>query len=178
MTKTMDSWFFMRPGFTSFQVQPERIGNSCSGPRDRAQRSHLLEEIEGSSYSGEGHKAVVFGDYGRGKTHLCHNLCFEIQRREMGILPVYIMHRTLLQRTVQQSLQGLVLRAKIPMGLISQALKTQLTDSREFGAVMRGLAHMLVMSRKKVPVYFIDEAERFQDITNVDISAGPLPSAS
>ncbi len=46
--------------------------------------------MEGASYSNDGHKAVVFGDYGRGKTHLCQNLGYEIGMRHMNILPVYI----------------------------------------------------------------------------------------
>jgi hypothetical protein len=86
----MDSWFFMRPGFSTFRLEPDRHKQFLFGFQERAQRDYLMREVEGASYSSDGHKAVVFGDYGRGKTHLCQNLSFEIARRHMNILPVYV----------------------------------------------------------------------------------------
>src|SRR5207302_10373500 len=65
---------------------------------------------------------------------------------------------------------------KVPMALISQALKPQLTDSKEFGAVMRGLSHMFITVDQKVPLYLVDEAERFENVTNVDTFASWLAS--
>src|SRR4026207_2451335 len=90
MSKTMDAWFFMRPGFTTFRLEPEKHRQFLFGTRERQQRDYLLGEIEGASYSNDGHKAVIFGDYGRGKTHMCHNLVFELHRRDMKLVPVYI----------------------------------------------------------------------------------------
>src|SRR5262245_38223792 len=90
MTKTMDSWFFMRPGFTTFRLEPEKHSRFLFGDRDRKQRDYILGELEGAGYSGDGHKAVIYGDYGRGKTHQSHNLIFEIERQKMKLLPVYI----------------------------------------------------------------------------------------
>jgi hypothetical protein len=69
---------------------------------------------------------------------------------------------------VRNSMRWLGGEAKVPMGLISQALKPQLTDSREFGAVMRGLSQMFITVEQKVLLYLVDEAERFQSVANVD----------
>lgn len=235
MSKTMESWFFMRHGFTTFRLEPEKHRQFLFGTRERQKRDLLLGEIEGASFSSDGHKAVVFGDYGRGKTHMCHNLAFEIQRNGLTVVPVYIKcsaytskepfhslfkemvtrHSTeeimrvadeyvrrmgrdgvpMLADVVQSEDIALVMRrgltasehdvvrnsmrwlggeAKVPMGIVSQALKPQLTDSRDFGAVMRGLAQMFVTVDKKVPLYLIDEAERFENVTNVDTFASWL----
>jgi len=231
----MESWFFMRPGFTTFRLEPEKHRQFLFGVRERQKRDLLLGEIEGASYSNDGHKAVVYGDYGRGKTHLCHNLAYEIERAGLGVVPVYIKcsaytskepfsslfkemvtrHPTEeIRRVAEQYIRKMgtegfpdladvvqsedierVMRegltapnhdvvrncmrwlggeAKVPMGLVSNALKPQLTDSREFGAVMRGLAQMFVAVDKKVPLYLIDEAERFENVTNVDTFASWL----
>ncbi len=229
MTKTMDAWCFMRNGFETFRLEPDRHRQFLFGTRERRQRDYLLGEIEGAGYSGEGHKAVVFGDYGLGKTHMCHNLCYRIDHSDLRVLPVYIkcsaykakdpfqsFFRELVTRipsqemnkvateyvrrmqrgevahlgdvvrledialvmskglsavdndSVRNSMRWLGGEAKVPMGLVSQALKPQLDDSQEFGAVMRGLVHMFKTIDGKVLLYLIDEAERFQDISNVD----------
>src|SRR5262249_55514405 len=84
------SWFFLRPGFSTFQLEPEQHPEFVFGTRERAQRDHLLGEIEGASYGGAGFKAVIFGDYGRGKTRMCQNLRFEIQRLGLRIMPIYV----------------------------------------------------------------------------------------
>ena len=229
MTKTMASWFFMRPGFTTFRLEPEQRPEFLFGTRERQKRDLLLEEIEGASYSNDGHKAVIFGDYGRGKTRMCHNLVFEIGRHGLNVVPVYLrcsaytskepflsLFKEMVTRhstddmsriaseyvrrmgsdgvpalvdvvqsedialvmsrgltavdhdVVRNSMRWLGGEAKVPMGLISQALKSQLTDSREFGAVMRGLSQMFVTVERKVPLYLVDEAERLQNVSNVD----------
>lgn len=235
MSKTMDSWFFMRPGFTTFRLEPDKHQQFLFGTRERQKRDLLLGEIEGASYSNDGHKAVVYGDYGRGKTHLCHNLAFEIERNNLTVVPIYIkcasytskepfqsLFKQMITRhssnevsrvateyvrsmgqngiptltevvrsedialvmsrgltavdhdMVRNSMRWLGGEAKVPMGLISQALKPQLTDSLEYGAVMRGLAQMFITIDKKVPLYLIDEAERFENVTNVDLFASWL----
>jgi hypothetical protein len=229
MSKTMASWFFMRPGFTTFRFEPDQHPEFLFGIRERQKRDMLLEEIEGASFSNDGHKGVIFGDYGRGKTRMCHNLAFEIQRNGLGVIPVYLkcsaygskepfpsLFKEMITRhptedmrriaseyvrmmgkdgvpalidivqsedialvmsrgltavdhdVVRNSMRWLGGEPKVPMGLISQALKPQLTDSREFGAVMRGIAQMLVTIEKKVPLYLVDEAERFQNVANAD----------
>jgi len=57
---------------------------------------------------------------------------------------------------------------KIDMESNFPGLQPQLTDSREFGAVLRALAHMYATVDKKVLLYLVDESERFQNITNTD----------
>lgn len=229
MTKAMDTWFFMRPGFTKFRMEPEKDPQYLFGSRDRKQRDLLLGSLEEASYSRDGHKAAVYGDYGRGKTHQCHNIIYQLRRRNLPIVPVYIKcaaygtkeqfqtffrelilgHRSedlnriaeeyklrvkagnampLLEIVqsediakvmttglgapepdlVRNSMRWLGGEPKVPMGIISKSLQPQLSDSREFGAVMRGLAHMYLEIDEKVPLYLIDEAERFQNITQPD----------
>jgi hypothetical protein len=60
---------------------------------------------------------------------------------------------------------------KVPISGAGAAIRQQLTDSSEFGAVMKGLSHMITTVERKVPVYFIDEAERFNNIANPDAFA-------
>ena len=88
--KKMEEWFFMRPGFDTFALHPERHARYLFGRRDRVTRDHLLQGLEEASYSAEGFKAAVYGDYGRGKTHQSHNLIFEVRRRPLPYAPVYI----------------------------------------------------------------------------------------
>lgn len=235
MSKTMSSWFFMRPGFTTFRYEAEQLPEFLFGRRERQKRDMLLEEIEGASYSRDGHKAVIFGDYGRGKTRMCHNLAFEIASNDLAVVPVYVkcpafgskepftsLFKELVERhstdemnrvaseyvrrmgkdgvpmlidvvqsedialvmtkgltavdhdVVRNSMRWLGGEPKIQMGLISQALKPQLTDSREFGAVVRGLSQMFISVDNKVPLYLVDEADRFQNVANVDTYFGWL----
>jgi hypothetical protein len=54
------------------------------------------------------------------------------------------------------------------MRMVGDSLQPHLVDSRDFGAVLKGLAHMFTTVDKKVPVYFIDEAERLQQVNHPD----------
>ena len=90
MKKSMDTWFFMRQGFDTFQLEPDRHRQFLLGHRERQQRDIILNDIENAVYAMDGHKAVVFGDYGRGKTHMCHNLVFELERHGDAVLPLYV----------------------------------------------------------------------------------------
>jgi Cdc6-like AAA superfamily ATPase len=232
MKKSMDDWFFMRPGFDTFQLEPDRHKQYLFGHRERRQRDLLMNDVENAVYAMDGHKAVVFGDYGRGKTHMCHNLAYELERRGDDVLPIYVkcssygskepfhslfrelvagikverinrvadeymrranrgeapkideivqsddialvMSRGLTAAetdVVRSSMRWLGGEPKVDMGLVSKGLRPQLSDSREFGAVLKGLAHMLRTVEGKVPVYLIDEAERLQYVNNVDTFA-------
>ena len=232
MKKSMDTWFFMRAGFDTFQMLPDQHRQFLFGGRERDKRDLLLKDIEDAVYSMDGHKAVVFGDYGRGKTHMCFNLVYEIARRDDDILPVYIkcsqygskepfysffrelvsaltstgLHKIAEEyghrvrdgeaRPIEEIVQsedialvlskGLALldsdvikncmrwlsgEPKVDMMGVSKSLRPQLTDSREFGAVMRGLSHMIRTVHGKVPVYLVDEAERFREVSNPDTLA-------
>ncbi|MCL4688941.1 MAG: hypothetical protein KJ007_10240 [Burkholderiales bacterium] len=227
--KTMESWFFMRPGFNTFGLEPEKHRYVLLGEEDRRQRDSLLREIEGATFSNDGYKAVIFGDYGRGKTHLVHNLAFLAEQRGMKVMPIYIKSAAYTSKepfqnifkefvlriraedvkrvaseyrkyveegkaskladilqfeeiafvmeegltavnlnTVRTCMKWLGGEDKVPMANIRESLKARLTDSREFGAVLRGLSHMFSTVDGKVLLYLVDEAERFQNIVNVD----------
>lgn len=229
MEKTLASWFFLRPTITTFQLEPEQHPEFIFGTRERSQRDRLLGEIEGASFGDAGFKAVVFGDYGRGKTRMCQNLRFEIQRNRLRIFPIYVkcssftskapfylLFREMIMRIptsemrriateygrlvnaqqaqplidivqseeiafvmseglamlsedmVRRCMRWLSGEPKIPMDGIRPGIKVQLSDSSEFGSVMRGLSHMIEVVDKKVVLYLIDEAERFNNITNPD----------
>lgn len=89
MTSVHD-WFFMRKGFDSFRIETDKHRQLLLGKQDRAQRDHLLASLEEASYALEGHKSVVYGDFGRGKTHQSKNIMWEIHRRHLPIHPVYV----------------------------------------------------------------------------------------
>src|SRR5215204_1610369 len=88
--KTMTDFFFMRDGFETFRLEPEKHNFLLFGKQDRAQRDHLLDLLEEASYSLDGHKSVVIGDFGRGKTHRSKNLKYEIEQRELNLFPIYV----------------------------------------------------------------------------------------
>lgn len=229
--KTMDSWFFLRPGFASFKITPETQPGLLFGTREQKKRDILLGEIEGACYSRAGYKAVVFGDYGRGKTHLSLNLKFKSARDGLGVVPIYLKCSAYTAKEPFSTLFGQFLRElnlvdvrrvtteyfkmvadgkarpireivhledvavaienglqlpndnvvrdtmrwlggeKVTMTLVAAQLKDRLTDSREFGAVMRGLTHMYREVDGKVLLYFLDEAERLENITHIDTYA-------
>lgn len=226
--KTMSDWFFLREGFHSFAISPETEPGLLFGTRERRERDHLRDEIEGACYGRAGYKATVFGDYGRGKTQLCLNLRFVVEREELPVVPVYVKcsaymakepFSTLIGQLVQQmslgdlrrvaigyqakvaageaaplaSLlhsedvaiaieQGLTLPndavvretirwlsgEKVALVAVSDRIKEKLVDSREFGAVMRAIAHMYREVDGKIPLFLLDEAERLENITQVD----------
>lgn len=87
---SVNEWFFMREGFDSFRVTPEKHPQLLFSKLDRDQRDHLLNRVEEASYSAEGQKSVVYGDFGRGKTHQCKNVIWEIHRRKLPVFPVYV----------------------------------------------------------------------------------------
>jgi len=49
MTKMMDSWYFMRQGFTRFRMEPDRDPQYLFGEKDRLQRNQLLASMEEES---------------------------------------------------------------------------------------------------------------------------------
>lgn len=226
----------MRDGFDTFRFEPDKHRQYLFGVPERRQRDFLLGEIEQSTYSTDGQKAVLFGDYGRGKTHICHNLEYVITKRGLAVLPIYVKcpafkskepfatlfgqmllghpsteiqrvanaYATRVQKgdskpleqvirsegiarvmavglaapnldAVINSIRWLSGEPKISMA-ISPALKPQLTDSKDFGEVMRGLAHMFIEIDGKTPLYLVDEAERLESVTNPDVYASWLAS--
>ncbi len=227
--KRMADWFFMRPGFDTFLLEPERHARYVFGSGDREQRDHLLESLEEAGYSHDGYKAAVIGDYGRGKTHQCHNLIHEIRRRGLRFVPVYVkcgafkkkepfnsfFKEMVFRHSIEQiqqvateyqrrvmagqeqpltttvhsddianvmangltapnpaavklSMRWLAGEPKIDLTMLGGSLKPQLVDNTDFGDVMRGLSHMFITVLDRVPLYVIDEADRFQNITDTD----------
>lgn len=229
--KTMENWFFLRPGFVSFQIRPETQPGLLFGKREQKKRDYLIGEIEGACYGRAGYKAVVFGDYGRGKTHLSLNLKFKSAHDGLGVVPIYLKCSAYTAKEPFATLFGQFLRElnladvrrvatayfkmvaegkarpireivhledvavaieaglqlpndnvvrdtmrwlggeRVNMTLVASQLKERLSDSREFGAVMRGLTHMYREVDGKVLLYFLDEAERLENITHIDTFA-------
>lgn len=230
MQKILQDWFYMRKGFDTFRFLPDKHPKYMFGARERRQRDFLMGAIEETSYSADGQKSVVFGDYGRGKTHLCHNLEFSVGVNGLRVLPIYVKcsafksrepfstffqqlirshpvreiqriamayatkvaagEATPLDQVIRSDAIALVLSTglsapnldivstslrwlggeqKIPMTLIGSGLPPHLSDSQEYGEVMRGLAHMFLTIEGKTPLYLIDEAERLEGVTNADV---------
>lgn len=60
---------------------------------------------------------------------------------------------------------------KIDMSAISSALPSRLNVSKEFGGVMKGIVHLfreVGVGVARVPLFLIDEAERFEQVTHPD----------
>src|SRR5688572_22658864 len=87
---SLNDWFFMRRGFNTFRLDPNRHFQFLFGRHDRDRRDHMLESMDEAAMALEGHKGVVFGDFGRGKTHQCKNITFEAANRGLPIHPVYV----------------------------------------------------------------------------------------
>lgn len=230
MIKNMHDWYFMRDGFTSFRLSPERNRAYLFGKSDRNTRNALLDGIEEACYGMRGYKGVLYGDFGRGKTHQCQNLVYECERRGLPVKLVYVkcteygakeafsslfyqmvlklgapdIHRVAqaYEKLVEAgqaepidsvvgevdvarvfaSLQlnndelvllaikwlgGVKLEAKI-LEKLGAALSPQITVSRDFAAVMKGLAHMFLTVDERVLMFLIDEAELFKGVTHAD----------
>ena len=228
---TFNEWFFLRDGFASFRLEPDKHRQLLFGQRERDQRDHLLSRIEEASYSLEGHKSVVFGDFGRGKTHQCKNIIWEIGKRKLPVYPIYVKcteykakeaftsffkdillsiptdqvqamaeEYARLRRkgarpmkdvtgsedlgiifekgltapnleNVRQCMRFLGGEEKIDMSWISGSLPTKLNVSKDFGGAMKGIVHLVSevgLADCRVPLFLVDEAERFGTITNVD----------
>ena len=227
MNKISD-FFFMREKFRTFRLEPDKHNFLLFGKRDRRQRNHLLDRLEEASYSLEGYKSVVIGDYGRGKTHQSRNLEYEIKRRKLELYPVYIkcteyktkelfsnffkelilgiptqelkrMAQEYAERSangeltpldtiigdedisrvfkdglaapnidvVRLSMRWLGGEQKLNMSLIAEGL-TSLSLSKHFGAVTKGLVQLFKEIKGSVPLFLIDEAERFAQVTHTD----------
>jgi hypothetical protein len=230
MTKNMHDWFFMRDGFTSFRLDPERDRAYLFGKLDRNRRDALLDGIEEACYGLRGYKGVMYGDYGRGKTHQCQNLVYECAHRDLPVKPVYVkcteygakepfsslfypmilglgaaeIHRVAqaYEKRVEAKQadpivsvigEGDVARVFLSLQLnnfelvllamkwlggtkldgktlekLGAALSPQITVSRDFASVMKGLAHMFLEVDQRVLLFLIDEADLFKGVTNAD----------
>jgi len=229
--KSPSEFFFMRDGFQTFSLEPEKHNFLLFGRRDREQRDHLLDHLEEASYSFEGYKSVVLGDYGRGKTHQSQNLKYEIGKRELSLYPIYVKCiefkakepfgtffkelilniQTAELKRMAQAYEERTLKEEVPPlekvigdedvarvfrnGLTAPSLDVvrlsmrwlggeqkldmhQVTGSvplppilvsKQFGSVMKGLVQLFREIEGAVPVYLIDEAQRFIQVTNSDL---------
>jgi len=228
--KSMREWFFMRDGFDSFRLQPERNRELLFGDVDRERRDGMLAGLEEGCYGLEGYKAVMYGDYGRGKTHQCQNLIFEIGERQLPLKPVYVKCT---EYKAKESFSSLFVQMLLGLGtedvkrvaqaylnlvndkrakpideivgvediarVFQQALGhpntdtvrialkwlggekldkedlkslpnglTPLSVSRDFAAVMKGMAEVYREIDRKVLVFLIDEAEQFKNVVHHD----------
>lgn len=230
--KTMAEYFFLRPGFERFQLEPEINQRIVIGDRDRKYRDDLLNSIEDGAAALDGYTAVIYGDYGRGKTHEAQNIKAEVKVRGLPVKLVYVkchefkakepfstlFSQLLLNlgteevRNVANEYQLLEQAGKVvPLKDILQSdelvrgfgalavanldrvrdalrwlggekgidtelfassgMSPQLTVSRDFALVMKGMAHMFASVRKQVLVYLIDEAEQFKQVKNPETYA-------
>jgi hypothetical protein len=228
--------FFLREGFESFRVDPEHNPELLLGERDRAQRDELLDGIAQDCLMGEGFKAVVYGSYGRGKTHQAKNLIHECGslRRDLPVKPVYVQCIEFRPKEPFATLFGQMLEAlgvkdvnrvaeqyerrvrdgeekkiddivgsdeiarafdalskpseatvrtalrwlggekldRHDRSKIHDSIVSTLAYSRDFAAVIRGLAHMYRQIDGHIIIFFIDEAERLGRISQVDAYLG------
>lgn len=88
--KEMAKHFFMREGFDKFHLEPVLNRKVLIGKHDRNYRDAVLFALEEGSYGMEGYKGVIYGDFGRGKTHEANNIIWEIERRQLPLWPVYV----------------------------------------------------------------------------------------
>ena len=230
MEKKLSNWFFMRPGFTTFRLDPQSDSRFLFGAKDRSDRDRVLNLLREAAYSNDGCKAAIYGDFGRGKTHQCHNLIWEIARQQLPFVPVYVkcgafkrkeafntFFRELLRghsveklQEVGDAYQRLVKEGKAPamseivhspditavltaglgapnpvlvsagrawlggetagpeLRAVKEGIKTQLSEASEFGEVLRGLSQLFLAVKGLVPLFIVDEAERFLNVTDND----------
>ncbi len=88
--KSTSNCFHLRAGFRSFRLTPETDGQYLFGEPDRRVANDLLTRLEGAGYSEEGIKQVLYGDFGRGKTHLIHYLIDQIEKKSLPFRPQYV----------------------------------------------------------------------------------------
>jgi hypothetical protein len=226
--KTLAEHFFLRPEFEKFALEPVANKRILIGEHDRKYRDVALNGLIEDASAGEGYKSVIFGDYGRGKTHEANNIQWEVERQKLPIVACYVKcheyrakepfssifapmimalepkrvnevaedYQRMVNRgaavnireivgsdelatafkalhspnldTVRVTMQWLGGETGIDTRVIGSGLSDSLSLSREFGAVLQGLAHMFKAVKKSVIVYLIDEAERFGLVTHTD----------
>ncbi len=83
-------WFFLKPNFTSFKISPQKHPQYLFGNEDGALRDTLLTSLRESTYSQLGYRAIVFGQAGRGKTHLANHLLYRARTNSLPLEMVYV----------------------------------------------------------------------------------------
>lgn len=93
MPKIMSQWFNLRPEFASFVIDAEKHAKYLFGNEDRVLRDELVLSLKECSYSQRGQHAIIYGNAGRGKTHLANHLVWTAQNtkdEEFALELVYV----------------------------------------------------------------------------------------
>jgi len=83
-------WFFLKSDFTSFKISPQKHPQYLFGSEDSTLRDTLLTSLRESTYSQLGYHAIVFGQAGRGKTHLANHLLYKSKQNSLDLEMVYV----------------------------------------------------------------------------------------
>ncbi len=83
-------WFFLKADFTSFKISPQKHPQYLFGTEDSNLRDNLLTSLHESTYSQLGYHAIVFGQAGRGKTHLANHLLYQSRKNSLPLEVVYV----------------------------------------------------------------------------------------
>ena len=90
MPLRISDWFFLKPAFTSFKISPTKYPEYLFGKEDGELRDTLLTSLEESTYSQLGYRAIIFGQAGRGKTHLANHLLYTAHHKAYPLELVYV----------------------------------------------------------------------------------------
>lgn len=83
-------WFFLKPNFTSFKISPQKHPQYLFGQEDCALRDNLLTALRECTYAQAGYRAIIFGQAGRGKTHLANHLLYRATKDNLPLEMVYV----------------------------------------------------------------------------------------
>lgn len=89
MQKRMSEWFYLKDEFTSFIIDAQKHARHLCGVEDRRLRDDLVLSLKECAYAQRGHHAIIWGNAGRGKTHLAHHLALASVDNP-AIEPVYV----------------------------------------------------------------------------------------
>jgi Cdc6-like AAA superfamily ATPase len=76
--------------FTSFKISPTKHPEYLFGKEDGELRDTLLTSLEESTYSQLGYRSIIFGQAGRGKTHLANHLLYTAHHKAYPLELVYV----------------------------------------------------------------------------------------
>jgi Cdc6-like AAA superfamily ATPase len=86
----LKDWFFLKPDFSSFKINPIKHPQYLFGREDCELRDNLLTSLKESTYSQVGYHAIIFGQAGRGKTHLANHLLYKSRRENLHLETIYV----------------------------------------------------------------------------------------
>jgi Cdc6-like AAA superfamily ATPase len=86
----INDWFFLKPDFKSFKISPLKHPQYLFGKEDGDLRDTLLTSLRECTYSQLGYKGIVFGQAGRGKTHLANHLLYKAKQDQLPLEMVYV----------------------------------------------------------------------------------------